>query len=53
MIKELEPAEFKEKPAHFYSFEIVHTIFTDEIFDLYVRYEKSVHKKEESEKVNF
>ena len=34
------------KPAHVYTIEIRRAVGTDELYDMYVRWEKAVHKKD-------
>ena len=35
-----------EKPAHNYEIELHRAIFTEELYEMYVRYEKAVHGKD-------
>jgi arginyl-tRNA--protein-N-Asp/Glu arginylyltransferase len=34
------------KPKHVYTIELHRAMFTEELYELYIRYEKAVHKKD-------
>ena len=38
-----------EKPKHLYTIEFRKAMYTEELFEMYVRYEKAVHKKDRDE----
>lgn len=40
------PAPTIANPAHTYTIEIHHAMYTEELFELYKKYEKAIHKRD-------